>query len=81
VLPVEPRGLDGANEELGAVGVPSGVGHGCDVSHVGRARQSGLCGVVWCGVVWCGAVWCGAVGWIGSRRVTHRECRARCASA
>ncbi|OIC23906.1 hypothetical protein A7L51_18925 [Acinetobacter baumannii] len=30
VLAVQPAGLDGADEELGAVGVSSGVGHGED---------------------------------------------------
>ena len=30
VLAVEPGGLDGAEEELGAVGVGAGVGHGED---------------------------------------------------
>jgi hypothetical protein len=30
VLAVEPRGLDGAEEELGAVGARAGVGHGQD---------------------------------------------------
>ena len=28
VLAVQPRGLDGGDEELGSVGVGSGVGHG-----------------------------------------------------
>lgn len=28
VLAIKPRGLDGADEELGSVGVSSGVGHG-----------------------------------------------------
>lgn len=39
MLAVEPRGLGGTDEELGSVGVPSGVGHSCKSSAVDRTAN------------------------------------------